>query len=65
MPPVPDLPACLEHLGAAFGTTYLSFLTKAHRESDIAPVFDSVVRAWFAEHVRCGGLGLPVGLLVG
>ncbi|MCK6214205.1 hypothetical protein KZX15_07460 [Micrococcus luteus] len=37
MPPVPDLPACLEHLGAAFGTKYLYFLTKAHRESDIAP----------------------------
>ncbi|WP_295015859.1 hypothetical protein [uncultured Micrococcus sp.] len=56
MPPVPDLPACLEHLGAAFGTKYLYFLTKAHRESDIAPVLDSVVRAWFAEHVRRGGL---------
>ena len=52
MPPVPDLPACLEHLGAAFGTKYLYFLTKAHRESDIAPVLDSVVRAWFAEHVK-------------
>ncbi|WP_376741551.1 MULTISPECIES: 8-oxoguanine DNA glycosylase OGG fold protein [Micrococcus] len=56
---------CLKHLGAAFGTKYLYFLTKAHRESDIAPILDSVVRAWFAEHVRRGGLGLPVGLLVG
>ena len=51
---------CLKHLGAAFGTKYLYFLTKAHRESDIAPVLDSVVRAWFAEHVtdvdvRIGG----------
>ncbi|WP_147084473.1 MULTISPECIES: hypothetical protein [Micrococcus] len=43
---------CLKHLGAAFGTKYLYFLTKAHRESDIAPVLDSVVRAWFAEHVK-------------
>lgn len=43
---------CLKHLGAAFGTQYLYFLTKAHRESDIAPVLDSVVRAWFAEHVK-------------
>ena len=43
---------CLTHLGAAFGTTHLSFLTKAHRESDIAPILDSVVRAWFAEHVK-------------
>lgn len=65
MPPVPDLPGCLKHLGAAFGTKYLYFLTKAHRQSDIAPVLDSVVRAWFAEHVRRGWLGLPVGLLVG
>ena len=63
---------CLKHLGAAFGTKYLYFLTKylyfltkAHRESDIAPVLDSVVRAWFADHVRRGGLGLSVGLLVG
>ena len=31
---------CLKHLGAAFGTKYLYFLTKAHRESDIAPVLD-------------------------
>ena len=43
---------CLKHLGAAFGTKYLSFLTRAHRGSDIAPVLDSVVRAWFAEHVE-------------
>lgn len=43
---------CFKHLGAAFGTKYLSFLTKAHRESDIAPVLDSVVRAWFAEHAQ-------------
>ncbi|WP_375543711.1 8-oxoguanine DNA glycosylase OGG fold protein [Micrococcus lylae] len=59
------LPACLKHLGAAFGTKYLYFLTKAQRESDIASVLDSVVRAWFAEHVRRGGLGLPVGLPLG
>ncbi|MFL0424446.1 hypothetical protein ACH0AC_01515 [Micrococcus luteus] len=43
---------CLEHLGAAFGAKYLSFLTKAHRGSDIAPVLDSVVRAWFAKHAK-------------
>lgn len=47
-----SMAGCLKHLGAAFGTKYLSFLTKAHRESDIAPIFDSVVRAWFAEHVK-------------
>lgn len=40
----------LRHLGGAFGTKYIYVLTKAHPQQRIAPILDSVVRAWFAEH---------------
>lgn len=42
---------CLKGLGGAFGTKYIYALTKAHPERGVAPVLDSVVRAWFVEHV--------------
>lgn len=43
-------PNYLKHLGPAFGTKFIYFVTKANA-SEAAPVMDAVVQRWFKRHV--------------
>ncbi|STY67940.1 Uncharacterised protein [Micrococcus luteus] len=52
----------LKHLGPAFGTKYIYFLTKAQPvEGQVAPVLDSVVRMWFRKNVDDEATNVEIG----
>lgn len=52
----------LKHLGPAFGTKYIYFLTKAQPvEGQVAPVLDSVVRMWFRKNVDAEAANVEIG----
>ena len=64
----PGLPlddAGVEALGGAGRAAWRDGRARVERLRAGSRVLDAVVRAWFAEHVRRGGLGLPVGLPLG
>lgn len=53
----------LKHLGPAFGTKYIYFLTKAQpvEGRGVAPVLDSVVRMWFRKNVDDQATNVEIG----
>lgn len=52
-----------KHLGPAFGTKYMYFLTKAQpvKGQEVSPVLDSVVRMWFRRSVDVVAANVEIG----